>query len=120
MIIDWFAKSEDSYGDFVSALLMGDASSYAENTLFAAHDRTQLDCDILKVAHHGASSSTSPALLQAATPDYAIISCGAGNLYGHPHGELLERLKDVGAEILRTDLQGEIVFHTDGDTVWQP
>lgn len=104
----------------ISALLMGDASFAAEDDLFKAHDRTQLDCDILKVAHHGASSSTGHALLQAASPTYAVISCGAGNLYGHPHGEVLQRLADAGAEILRTDLLGEIVFYTDGTTVWQP
>jgi competence protein ComEC len=104
----------------VSALLMGDASTDAEEMLPRIHDRTQLDCDILKVAHHGASSSTGDAFLQAATPSYAVISCGAGNFYGHPHGEVLERLKSIGAKILRTDLDGEIVFQTDGKAVWQP
>lgn len=104
----------------ISALLMGDASIDTEAMLPSIHDRTQLDCDILKVAHHGASSSTGDAFLQAATPTYAVISCGAGNFYGHPHGEVLERLKSIGAEILRTDLDGEIVFQTDGKTVWQP
>jgi competence protein ComEC len=53
------------------------------------------------------------------TPDYAVISCGAGNSFGHPTGEVLARLEAVGAEVLRTDLLGEIVFGCDGERIWR-
>ncbi|MCX7780697.1 MAG: hypothetical protein N2491_07255 [Negativicutes bacterium] len=69
---------------------------------------------VLKVAHHGAKSSTSHALLAALKPQYAVISAGAGNKYGHPHAETIERLKQAGVNLLRTDKQGAIVFTTDG------
>ena len=68
--------------------------------------------------HHGANASTGARFLQAVSPDYAVISCGAGNFYGHPHGELIARLEAVGAEILRTDLCGEVVFYSDGVSLY--
>lgn len=101
------------YGD-TTALLMGDADAAAEETLITRYGRSQLDCDILKVGHHGSNTSSTPLFLRAAHPTYAVISCGAGNSYGHPTGEVLEKLRDAGAEVLRTDLCGEIVFQTDG------
>lgn len=104
------------YGD-TTALLMGDADASAEETLITRYGRSQLDCDILKVGHHGSNTSSTPLFLRAAHPTYAVISCGAGNSYGHPTGEVLEKLRDAGAEVLRTDLCGEIVFQTDGTTL---
>ena len=101
-----------------SALFMGDAGAFAEELLLDLHGRTQVSCDLLKVAHHGANASTGARFLQAVSPDYAVISCGAGNFYGHPHGELLARLEAVGAEILRTDLCGEVVFYSDGVSLY--
>ncbi len=64
--------------------------------------------DILKVSHHGSKNSSSDAFLQQVHPSLAIISCGRANRYGHPHQELLERLKQTDARILRTDTQGAI------------
>lgn len=107
-----------SCGD-VSALLMGDASEETERMLLSSYGYGVLRCDILKAGHHGANTSTCSAFLQVIEPDYAVISCGEGNFYGHPHGEVLARLEQVGAEILRTDLLGDIVFLTNGKTLWR-
>ena len=101
----------------VSMLLMGDAGIKQEATLLAAYGETILDCDLYKVGHHGSNTSTSLAFLQCVTPTYAVISCGAANSYGHPFGEVLARLDQVGAEVLRTDLLGELVFETDGEAL---
>lgn len=71
--------------------------------------------DVLKVAHHGSSTGTTTALVSALSPTYAIISCGAGNSYGHPHQEALDAL--AGTTLFRTDTQGTVVAMTDGLTI---
>ena len=93
-------------------LFTGDAENSEENTITA-----DIDCDVLKVGHHGSSTSTSRAFLTAASPEYAVISCGMGNSYGHPHIETLDRLKGAGAKIYRTDLQGDIIMTCDGENI---
>ena len=95
-------------------VLTGDAGSEQEQMLIEQYGTAQLDCDIYKVGHHGSNTSSSAAFLSAMTPQYAVISCGAGNSYGHPMGEVLARLEESGAVVLRTDLDGEIVFETNG------
>ena len=76
-----------------------------------------LQADVLKVGHHGSSTSSSQAFLQAVKPKYAVISVGVGNSYHHPEEEALQRLQSIGAEIYRTDLQGNIVCTTDGKNI---
>jgi competence protein ComEC len=71
-------------------------------------------CTVLKVGHHGSNTSSSEEFLKAASPSYAVICVGANNNFGHPKAEVLERLKGLGAQVLRTDRQGEIKFCTDG------
>ena len=101
--------------DGASFLLMSDAGSNAEaylrNNFGAA-----LSCDVLKVGHHGSSGSTSEAFLQKVAPEYAVISCGAGNSYGHPSTEVTERLTRHGVKTYRTDLSSDVTFfvNTDG------
>ena len=89
-------------------LFTGDAENAAEKKIL--NDGINVDCDVLKVGHHGSKTSSSEQFLSAATPNYAVISCGENNKYSHPNDEILIRLKNVGAEILRTDLKGDIVF----------
>jgi len=69
---------------------------------------------VLKVAHHGSSTSSSDAFLRAVDPELAIISVGAGNMYGHPSGDVLHALGRTGAAVLRTDEAGTVVVRTDG------
>ncbi len=93
-------------------LLTGDAESESEEKITG-----DIRADVLKVGHHGSSTSSSPFFLSRVMPTYAVISVGAGNSYGHPKAEILERLASIGARILRTDLEGTIVFSSDGDTL---
>lgn len=93
-------------------LFMGDAEKEAEKALLAAG--TDLSADVLKAGHHGSSSSTSPALLAAVKPDYALLTCGLDNSYGHPHAEVVNRLKKAGVTIYRSDANGTVVITTDG------
>lgn len=92
-----------------SFLFSGDISSSIEDDYVNVYAQ-QLDCDVLKVSHHGASSSTSDLFLQCTTPQFAVISVGEDNDYKHPTEEVLDRLQNSGAEILRTDKDGDILF----------
>ncbi len=89
-------------------LLTGDASEASEKAIIDSG--INIDCDILKVGHHGSSSSTSEAFLRASSPSEAIISCGAKNRYKHPHQEVLDRLARHNVKIRRTDLEGTISY----------
>ncbi|MBH1941275.1 DNA internalization-related competence protein ComEC/Rec2 [Mobilitalea sibirica] len=79
-----------------------------------ANDRMVTDYDVLKVAHHGSRNSTSGELLKIIQPEYALISCGKGNSYGHPHDEVLERLKETKTQVKITYESGAIIIKTDG------
>lgn len=72
------------------------------------------DIDVLKIAHHGSKNSTDSRFLLQTRPEYAMISCGINNLYGHPHQETLETLEDYPIKILRTDRNGAITIDIDG------
>lgn len=96
-------------------LFTGDAEETAEKDILQAD--YDLQADVLKVGHHGSSTSNSQAFLQAVKPKYAVISVGVGNSYHHPEEEALQRLQSIGAEIYRTDLQGNIVCTTDGKNI---
>jgi len=98
------------YGD-TSILLTGDA----EETIEEEVGFSVGDIDVLKVGHHGSKTSTSVQFLKAISPEVAVIPVGADNSYGHPHPIILERLKQVGASILRTDLDGDILFVSDSE-----
>ncbi len=88
-------------------LLTGDIEEPAEIELAKKYD---LECDILKVAHHGSSTSTCPKFLQEADPTHAVIQCGKSNRYGHPHYETLDALENDDIQIWRTDTDGNIAF----------
>jgi competence protein ComEC len=101
--------------DTVSVLLTGDIQGETEGRLLA--DRQDLRSTILKVAHHGSEYSTSNEFLQVVKPDFAVISVGRGNDYGHPAKDTLERLAAAGAQVFRTDENGTVVFTSDGTNV---
>ena len=97
-------------------LLTGDAEKEAEDRLSAEY-KTELDCDILKVGHHGSHSSSQNSFIKFVKPEYAVISCGVDNKYEHPHKETLDTLEYYKAKIYRTDLHGSIVATTDGENI---
>ncbi|MEP6858623.1 MAG: DNA internalization-related competence protein ComEC/Rec2, partial [Gemmatimonadales bacterium] len=97
----------------VRFLLVGDAERAEEDWLLE-HHRDELRADVLKVGHHGSSTSSSDAFLAAVHPDVAIISVGAGNKYGHPSLDVLRALSQFGAQVLRTDEAGTVIVRTDG------
>lgn len=99
----------------VSILLTGDIQNESEGQLLA--NQQDLKSTVLKVAHHGSEYSTSNEFLQVVKPDYAVISVGRDNSYGHPHKDTLERLSAAGAQVFRTDENGTVVFTTDGTNV---
>ena len=98
-----------SYGD-QAILLPGDAQSISENEMLQA-EADQLPSTVLLTGHHGSSTSTGDAFLDSVDPEIAIISCGEGNDYGHPHKEVLQRLKERDISVYRTDQQGNIAVH---------
>ena len=76
-----------------------------------------LSCDVLKVAHHGSSGSTSADWLEAVEPEIAVISVGEGNSYGHPTQKVLDKLDNFDCTVYRTDEMGTIVLETDGKSI---
>ena len=96
-----------------SFLFTGDLERESERLLVAA-GRIR-PADVLKVAHHGSRTSTSPPFLSAARPSLAVISSGAGNRYGHPSPQVIARLREAGVRVLRTDLRGGVIISTDGE-----
>jgi beta-lactamase superfamily II metal-dependent hydrolase len=97
-------------------LFTGDAEKEGEELLLKYH-KNDIDCDIFSAGHHGAKTSNSLKLLQAATPEYVVVSCGKDNSYGHPTAEAMNNFASVGATVYRTDELGSIVFITDGTTL---
>ena len=98
-----------------SFLFTGDLGEAGENAMLAAG--LPLSADVLKIGHHGSSHSTAPAFLDAVQPEYAAISCGALNDYGHPAEKTLRALHEIGCAVYRTDLDGSVLFETDGSRI---
>ena len=101
-----------------SILFMGDADVSAEESILKRCSAQQLAANILLVGHHGSDTSCGSRFLEAVKPDHAVISCGAGNRYGHPDGRVLARLQDAGAQVYRTDLNGDVTFTWSADSIW--
>ncbi|MCX0404123.1 ComEC/Rec2 family competence protein [Clostridium perfringens] len=104
-----------SFGD-TSYLFTGDAEKLAEEEALAKY-KTSLDSDVIKFGHHGSSSSSSNAFIEAVSPKYGIISCAKDNKYGHPHRETLDIIKKYNIKTFRTDTDGEIILTSDGKSI---
>lgn len=100
-----------------SFIITGDAENQSEADMISSG--IDLECDVLCVGHHGSASSTSWDFLQAAVPEYAVISCGKDNQYGHPDADTMDKLYSMEIEVFRTDKQGTVVAVSDGtDITW--
>ena len=108
---DFSASFRLSYGRF-SALFLGDLYAQEEERMVQRYG-AGLDVDVLKVAHHGSGSSSSEALLLAASPRVALVSVGRRNRYGHPHRITMARLEAVGARVFRSDQDGSVSIVAD-------
>lgn len=95
----------------IKFLFTGDAESATEKALI--NDGLNIDCDVLKVGHHGSASSTSKEFLEKTTPQYAAVSVGENNIYSHPSDSVVSALQNSGAQILRTDADGDITFYVE-------
>lgn len=102
------------YGE-TSFMFTGDAERVVEQAILDGS--ANIKSTVLKVGHHGSESSTSYVWLREVMPQYAVISVGKGNSYGHPTEEVLSRLRDADVKTFRTDLQGDIVCVSDGKNV---
>ena len=102
------------YGS-TSFLFTGDAEREVEQAMI--NRGVPLKSTVLKVGHHGSYTSSSYQFIWNVMPSYAVISCGKGNSYGHPHDEVLSRLRDADVYLFRTDLQGDITCTSNGSSV---
>lgn len=121
---DYKPKAEPSNDDSLvlhvaygatSALLAGDAEAQEERTMLSRPD--WLQSTLLKVGHHGSHTSTRPDFLARVSPQWAVISCGLRNTYGHPHQEILAELEDARIKTFSTDIHGATCFALDGRNV---
>ena len=106
---DMSAVSRISFGE-TSVMFMGDASTAVEKDLL--NTGKDFSADIINIGHHGSKTASSQKWLEAVNPEFAVICCGAGNEYGHPHSVVTERLDNIGIEYYRTDLNGTVVFQS--------
>ena len=105
------------YGD-TSFLFTGDMEVAAENDMLDYWDgKMDWNVDVLKVGHHGSSTSSGYRFVYETDPEYAIFSVGADNSYGHPHEEVVSRYQDAGIPMLRTDELGTILAVSDGSEI---
>ncbi len=98
-----------------SFIITGDAEDWSEYMMIDSG--MSLKANVLRVSHHGSFTGTTGEFLKAVQPEYAVISVGRANGYGHPHQEVLDRLKDAGAKVLRTDELGTIIMESDGENL---
>lgn len=104
------------YGNQVF-LFTGDAEKLSEEEMLSTYSKSKLRANLLKVGHHGSSTSTSEEWLDAVNPQIGVILCGKNNTYGHPHQETLKALEDREIDIYRTDEMGTLVFYSDGGSI---
>lgn len=96
-------------------LFTGDAEEDSEADML--NSGIDLSADVFKAAHHGSRTANTEAFLERVDPGYVVISCGEGNSYGHPHAEVLNRLREMGIKVFRTDEEGTITATSDGSSI---
>ena len=106
-----------SCGD-IGMLFMGDASAKVEQKMTQIYTQDHLSAQLYKVGHHGSSTSNTEAFLKAVNPMYAVICSSIDNSYGHPHGVVVERLQNIGATVLMTATDGEVVLECNKSAIW--
>ncbi|HPN31663.1 MAG TPA: MBL fold metallo-hydrolase [bacterium] len=99
----------------IAFLLTGDMESDVEKIVL--FENQKLKADVLKLGHHGSRSSSSDEFLTAVAPKYAVAMCGKNNHFKHPHQPTLDKIKKIGAQLFRTDINGNIEFLSDGEAV---
>lgn len=104
-----------TYGS-TSYLFTGDAEKEAE--LDILQSGRDVDSDVLKMGHHGSSTSSCEEFYEAVSPEICVIQCGEGNSYGHPHKETMETAEASGAKIYRNDTDGTVIVYSDGDEIF--
>lgn len=97
-------------------LFMGDAEKLSENEILNAYPQ-DLKADVIKIGHHGSSTSSGEEFIKSVSPKFAVISCGRNNSYSHPHSETISLLNKMGINIYRTDESGTITVTSDGDNI---
>ena len=102
----------------VGILFMGDASAKIEQKLVETYSDARLSAQLYKVGHHGSSTSNTEAFLSVVNPTYAVICSSIDNSYGHPHGVVIERLQNIGATVLMTAIDGEVVLECNKSAIW--
>lgn len=107
-----------TYGN-TKFLFTGDMEKESENEVisYCKNNNINLSVDVLKVAHHGSSTSSQTNFIKTVNPEYAVIMCGTDNSYNHPNLKVVDRIESNGSEILRTDLEGDIIIVSDGQSV---
>jgi competence protein ComEC len=103
------------YGHF-TLLLTGDAEVEGEQAILQRD--LPMEALVFKAGHHGANNASNDFFLAAVQPQYIVVSAGAGNRFGHPAEEMLQRASAIGATVLRTDERGTIEVRTDGRQMW--
>ena len=101
-----------TYGE-MDYLFTGDSEAEVEKQLLAK----DISAEVLKAGHHGSSTSSTMEFVRRVNPDYAIISCGKDNDYGHPHIETVATFDELGVQMLRTDELGSIIISSDGENL---
>ena len=104
-----------TYGN-TAYLITGDAEQQSEMDMI--NSGKPMTADVYVAGHHGSRSSSTDPFLDSVSPVYGLISCGTGNTYGHPAMETLQRFRQRGIKMFRTDLQGTVIVFSDGDTIW--
>lgn len=102
----------------IGMLFMGDASVKVEKKLMQTYAKGHISAQLYKVGHHGSSTSNTEDFLDVVNPVYAVICSSIDNSYGHPHGVVVERLQDIGATVLMTATEGEVVVECNNSAIW--